>query len=358
MWIRMTKYTLLLIMSLTFFTSYGITRKGDFFSSGDDKIYAYNSEGEKVTVWFGIGYKDNAPFMGQLNITRSINTEKFPSWFPQLKDHTSLMWIKFKGVEKPMTVGCAMSPESAKVSGLGISKFSIQIVFIISKDKALMDNLLTKDIEFIGIKPPSTTSYSADDIYVLDFNGLTPNPKTSFNKIIAKAKSELNSTSKATYGKIEFNGYTWEWDDYAGRSHDIQNGTLGIETKASHSVAVQYNSLVSYLSPAYKDKEKVRWTTRKGAINISLPNSVKINNDDEIICWEQNGSSDDPNYRTVTMFIWSPSTSQLQCVRTTRRTWGRTLNDIYYFRTFDSSAWSKIKPKLLQELPYCGTQVY
>lgn len=165
-------------------------------------------------------------------------------------------------------------------------------------------------------------------------------------------KESLISTPD--YGEIKFSGYTYEWSDYYRSSHENDNSSLTVETQPSHYIAVKHGVNVTNLSP---NRSGVKWSTCNGAIKVSLPEGVSISDNDEIICWE-NGSSTDADYRSVVLFIWNSSSKKLQCLRTVRRHWdGRTLNDVFYFRTTDASAWSKIKPKLLHELPFCGTQV-
>jgi len=164
------------------------------------------------------------------------------------------------------------------------------------------------------------------------------------------------STSAPDYGEIKFSGYTYHWNDFYRKSSESDNGSLTIETSPNHYIGVTHDFTVTNLSPNHKSK--VKWSTRNGAIKVSLPKGVRISDNDEIICWEENGSSTYADYREVVLFIWNSSSNNLQCIRTTRRLGqGRILNDVDFFRTTDSSAWFKIKPKILYELPFCGTQI-
>lgn len=175
----------------------------------------------------------------------------------------------------------------------------------------------------------------------------------------SSSSSSTVTTEEPKYGEIKLNGYFWQWDDYHGKSHDNENGYLKVKTlERNHYTEVGHRNNVTNLTDGAKSKTK--WSTRYGAIKVNLPKGVKINSTDEVICWEKNApSSSNPNYRVQVLFAWNSSTNQLQCIRNTRRSWaGRTLNDVYYFRTIDASAWKKIKSMLLHQLPYIATQVY
>lgn len=158
------------------------------------------------------------------------------------------------------------------------------------------------------------------------------------------------------YGDIKFSGYTYKWDDWNGKGHERENGSLTIQTRNSHYIGVHHDNNVTNISP--KRKSLVKWSTRKGAINVKLPKGISIDAGDDILCWEQNGSSSDAGYRSTVLFIYKPASDTLHCLRLVKRHWsGRTLNDIHYFRTNDAAAWKQIKPRLMQELPYCGTRI-
>lgn len=158
----------------------------------------------------------------------------------------------------------------------------------------------------------------------------------------------------ALNGDITLHGYTYKWDDYYGNSHERDNGTFTLEYRGkNHYLGANFNKHVTNITGSHKNRN--RWTTRYGKIKINLPKGVKVNKNDEIICWEDNDSSGN---KTVVLFIWTPSTNQFQCVKTYDRYWdGRKLHDISYFRTTDATAWSKIQPVLMRELPYCATLV-
>ena len=175
----------------------------------------------------------------------------------------------------------------------------------------------------------------------------------------SSSSSSTVTTEEPKYGEIKLNGYFWKWDDYYGKSRENENGYLRLKTsERNHYTEVAHSINVTNLTD--DDKSKTKWSTRYGAIKVNLPKGVKINSTDEVICWERNApSSSNPNYRVQVLFAWNSSTNQLQCIRNTRRSWaGRTLNDVYYFRTIDASAWKKIKSMLLHQLPYIATQVY
>lgn len=173
----------------------------------------------------------------------------------------------------------------------------------------------------------------------------------------ARPTSSPSSSSVSSSATTKLNGYMYSWNDYYGKANEKQNGAFSFRTDpSSHYIEVMFGNHVTNLSPAaYK---KVRWSTRRGAIKVSLRGGVKINSDDEIITWEQNGTSSDPDYRKVVTFIWTPTTHQLQCLYTVRRHFnGRTINDYYYFRTTSSDVYSSIKARLMHELPHCGTRI-
>ncbi|MDD6723455.1 MAG: hypothetical protein PUE10_06135 [Bacteroidales bacterium] len=175
----------------------------------------------------------------------------------------------------------------------------------------------------------------------------------------SSSASSTVTTEEPKYGEIKLNGYFWKWDDYYGKSRENENGYLRLKTsERNHYTEVAHSINVTNLTD--DDKSKTKWSTRYGAIKVNLPKGVKINSTDEVICWEKNAPfSSNPNYRVQVLFAWNSSTNQLQCIRNTRRSWaGRTLNDVYYFRTIDASAWKKIKSMLLHQLPYIATQVY
>lgn len=181
------------------------------------------------------------------------------------------------------------------------------------------------------------------------------------DKLVSFIKSFNNSTpvnipKTSIYGEYKFNGYTWEWNDFYSKSHDRQNGQLTIELKSSHYIGVEHNNDITNISSSRK--KRTRWATRKGAIKADLVNGLKIDTADEIIMYEVNGSSNDPNYRVVVSFIWKPTENTFYCIRNSRRRlYGKTINNIYYFRSSDSSIWPKIKEALLYELPNCGTRI-
>ena len=167
---------------------------------------------------------------------------------------------------------------------------------------------------------------------------------------------DKSSTTQAAQpsGDVTLSGYMYNWEDYYNKGSERQNASFSFRTGNNHYIGVKFGSHVTNLSPSRQ--KRVRWSTRYKAIPVTLPKGVKINRDDDIVCWEQNGTSSDPNYRSVVIFIWSPASRQLQCLYTVRRNFGRTLNDYYYFRT-TTDAWPGIKATLLKELPYCGTQI-
>lgn len=170
------------------------------------------------------------------------------------------------------------------------------------------------------------------------------------------SSSNSSTSSISTTGEYKIPGYTYTWDDYRSNGHDRENGSLTIETRSNHYIGVSHNIGVTNISP--NRKEKTKWSTRKGAIKISLPKGVSINNSDEIISWELNGNSTDPNFRQQVLFIYTPSTGKIQCINNTRRKWaGRTLNDVNYFRTINASAWPIIKSRIMAHLLYCGNEI-
>lgn len=161
-------------------------------------------------------------------------------------------------------------------------------------------------------------------------------------------------TQPSMNGDITLKGYTWKWDEYYGNSHERENGTFTLEFMGkNHYLGANFNKLVTNITDS--DKERNRWTTRYGKINIKLPKGVEVKKNDETICWERNFSSGN---KSIVLFIWTPSTGQLQCLNTYDSNWeGRRLHDIEYFRTTDASAWPQIKAVLMRELPYCAIRV-
>ena len=182
-----------------------------------------------------------------------------------------------------------------------------------------------------------------------------------------------NSSSESTltpkYGKVELRGYAYEreWHNSRGYvANENAKGTLNIRTlQSNHYIEIEHGCrerCYSATNLVQKDKYRTNWSTRKGAIKISLPDGVTIGNNDEIICWEHNSDpnnlyTDHPS-RGAVMFVYSPSTGKLQCVRTYECERGsRIIENMYYFVTTDASAWSKIKPMLLYNLPFCGNRI-
>lgn len=178
------------------------------------------------------------------------------------------------------------------------------------------------------------------------------------DKLIGFMKSfkNIKRPVQNNYNNIKLSGYYCFWNDYYGKKSEGDNGTLTVETRTNHYIGVMHKNNITNISPnRYK---RIRWSTRRGAIKVNLPKGVAIGQNDKIICWETNGSSSDPDYRVVVLFAWNPSTHTLLCLRTVKRHWnGKTINDWYYFSTTEANVWSKIQPKIMSELPYCGTRI-
>ena len=201
---------------------------------------------------------------------------------------------------------------------------------------------------------PNNTTSQADQALV--WCSIEEDKLIGFMKSFKDAKQPVQNN----YDDVKLTGYYYFWDDYSGKASEGNNGTLTVVTRNNHYIGVEHgvdnNFEVTNISP--ERYNRVRWSTRRGAIKLNLPNGVAIGKNDEVICWELNGSSSDPGYRPVVLFAWDPSTHTLQCLRTVKRHWnGRTINDWYYFRTTDANAWSKIYSKIMSELPYCGTRL-
>lgn len=168
-------------------------------------------------------------------------------------------------------------------------------------------------------------------------------------------QSAESSATQLGYGEFKLTGYLYDWNSASGKSREIENGTLTLEFGRNHYIGLEHGNQVTNLSPNRKSISN--WSTRKGAIPISLPKGVTISNSDEIICWENFYD----NYRNVVIFIYSLSSNRLQCFRTSREQYANSSNEninVYYFSTMNASAWPKLKRTLLHELPYCSTRIY
>lgn len=180
-------------------------------------------------------------------------------------------------------------------------------------------------------------------------------------------KNNNTSTKSSTapkYGKVELPGYVYEREGYDSVVNEDANGILRVETTQTHYIEIRFGCRERWLATnlAQTSKYRTNWSTRKGVIKISLPAGVTIGNNDEIICWECNSDPNNPYTdhpsRGAVMFVYSPSTGKLQCVKTYESKWGsHIVEDMYYFVTTDASAWSKIKPMLLYNLPFCGNRI-
>ncbi len=349
---------IILMVSMLFAIDQGcaIIQQGAFFSSHDEVIYAKEYSPYKqnfIGISFEIGYLAGNPFYGIVSFHNSI-AGKVPDWISKLSDDDNSicsLCFKFKDIDEPVVYKTKRTFSAATRSDKSVCSFAFQFE---NKDDSFLKYLKQKDIEWLIVAGPNATKGSFDEKFMLMFDGAKP--KEVLDKIIAKANEVIrkpNSNSRPSYGECVFHGYTYEWNDYHGRSHENNNGTLTLETRSSHYIGLKFNYTVTNIVP----KNNVKWSTRKGAINISLPKGVTIASNDEIISWENIGRSNGYDYRSVVLFIWSPATYNLQVVWATRRYWTRWLNDVYYFRTTDSSVWDKIKPILLQELPYCGSRI-
>lgn len=169
------------------------------------------------------------------------------------------------------------------------------------------------------------------------------------------------STPTPKYGEIKLSGHNYErvWN-VDSQSYMVLEPVDGaypfcVKTGSDNHIYILNCCIGSTIKPS--NKSNINWTTRKGAIRISLPTQtgVSVGNNDEIICWED---SENPMEIKKTMFIWSQSTGKLQCIQTIEFYFGsRIIENMYYFVTTDASAWSKIKPMLLYNLPFCGNRI-
>lgn len=211
--------------------------------------------------------------------------------------------------------------------------------------------------EYTGSNTIEVSATIVGDRYLFNGNILDSNTIyiSGWMTLTAEVK-RVTQQPQNNYNNVNLTGYYCFWDDYRGKKSEGDNGTLTIVTNPNHYIGVKHKNNTTNISPNRSDHS--RWSTRRGAIKVNLPDGVSIGENDEIICWETNGSSTDPDYRSVVLFAWNPSTHTLQCLRTGKRHLnGRTINDWYYFRTTDANAWSKIQPKIMSEIQYCGTRV-
>lgn len=199
-------------------------------------------------------------------------------------------------------------------------------------------------------------SYFWNDAFIQFMNDISNKKQMPKNN-----NTSTKSSTAPKYGKVELPGYVYERTGYDSVVNEDAKGRLRVETTQTHYIEIGFGQYI-VTNLAQTRKYRTNWSTRKGAIKISLPDGVTIGNNDEIICWECNSDPNDPYTdhpsRGAVMFVYSPSTGKLQCVRTYESKWGsRIVENMYYFVTTDASAWSKIKPMLLHNLPFCGNRI-
>lgn len=186
---------------------------------------------------------------------------------------------------------------------------------------------------------------------ILNDNGISFNKGTSSASKPATTEQPLKP-SESQHGVVKISGYTDIWSSYSGRHTKNSMGSLTLETRPSHYIGILHNNNATNLSAS--DKERTKWSTRNGAINVKLPSGATLNSTDEVICWEK--TYPQSKERQQLLFIWDKSSHHFQCVR---NFWdGNKLSDTYYFSCYDVSAWSKIRDRLMQELPYCAQRIY
>lgn len=214
-----------------------------------------------------------------------------------------------------------------------------------------------------------------DFVNCYDYEGVTKlldttvenDPLIKFMRSISGKKQSPknnNSSTKSSptpkYGEIKLLGHNYErvWN-VDSQSYMVLESVdaypFCVKTGSDNHIYILNCCIGSTIKPS--NKSNINWTTRKGAISISLPTQtgVSVGNNDEIICWED---SENPLEIKKTMFIWSQSTGKLQCIQTIEFNFGsRIIENMYYFVTTDTSAWSKIRPMLLYNLPFCGNRI-
>ena len=199
-------------------------------------------------------------------------------------------------------------------------------------------------------------SYFWNDAFIQFMNDISNKKQMPKNN-----NPSIKSSPTPKYGEIKLSGHNymraWNVDSQSYMVVEPVDGAhpFCVKTGSDNHIYILNGCIGSTIKPS--NKSNISWTTRKGAIRISLPTQtgVSVGNNDEIICWED---SETPREIKKTMFIWSQSTGKLQCIQTFEFDLGsRIIENMYYFVTTDASAWSKIKPMLLHNLPFCGNRI-
>lgn len=168
------------------------------------------------------------------------------------------------------------------------------------------------------------------------------------------AAAQTPSMPAPQTGTVELHGYTYIWDDFNKTSDTNDNGVFRLITDNQYTHYIEINHMTNGANYLHnfipREDWKAKWSNLQLPLDVPLPMGVFIRSDDEFIFWEQERDGD---FKCVIRLIWSPASNTLQCLRTDIQGYkGKKYYNHFYFRTVDASAWGKIKPILLQELPY------
>lgn len=212
-------------------------------------------------------------------------------------------------------------------------------------------------------KPKSKTSLTEKYRNMIRMNNFTY-PDSCSDSIVEPPSSHIDP-ALYHYSRNNIRGLAIR---YKSVNKDISSSTnkpFRLHISKKHLISIHHGNFFKNIS--LSDKPNVRWSTRKGAIDFSLPNELSLHKefsfsnqkgifktDDEIISWEKKYTFSNKDDKVIVLFIWNPSSHIMKCF-VKEMIQGNV--QIFYFKSENFSDWPLLKSAFLKELPFCGTRI-